>query len=145
AGLAGLALLLDQLAARDDDVHPLLVDLDDARLDLLADPLADVAGAADVDLAGRQEHRHADVHQEAALDLAQHHAAHVIALLVGLDDLLPAADAVRLALAEEDEADLVVDHLDEALDLLTELQGKRVVELVEGDGAFGLVLDVDDD
>jgi hypothetical protein len=34
--LQALALLLDQLAARDDDVHPGLVDLDDLGLDLLA-------------------------------------------------------------------------------------------------------------
>ena len=45
---------------------PLLVDLEDHRVDVAADPVADLAGPADVDLAGGQEHRHADVHQQAA-------------------------------------------------------------------------------
>ena len=45
-----LAALLEQLAARDDDVHAGFVDLDDPGLDLLADVVADVAGAADLDL-----------------------------------------------------------------------------------------------
>ena len=45
-----LALFFDELAARNDDVHALLVDLDDAGLDLLTDPLTNVTRAADVDL-----------------------------------------------------------------------------------------------
>src|SRR5256885_4193414 len=45
-----LALLLDELAPRDHDVHAALVDLDDRALDLLADELADVGLAADRDL-----------------------------------------------------------------------------------------------
>src|SRR5690606_24669086 len=113
--LLRLALLLDELAARDDDVHALFVDLDDARLDLLADPVADVAGAADVDLRRGQEHGHADVDEEAALDLAQHEALDAVAFLVRLDDVLPAANAIRLALAEKDVALGVLDALDEAL------------------------------
>jgi hypothetical protein len=143
--LLRLALLLDQLAARDDDVHPLLVDLDDPRRDLLADPVADVARAADVDLARGQEHGHADVDEQSALDLAQHGALDVIALLVRLDDVLPAADAVGLALAERDEALGVFDLLDQTLDLAARLHGRGVGEFVQRDASLGLVVDVDDD
>src|SRR5690606_4282892 len=140
-----LALLLDQLAARDDDVHPLLVDLDDPRLDVLTDPVADVAGAADVDLRRRQEDRDADVDEHTALDLALDDAFDDVTLGVRVDDLLPAADAVRLALAELDVALLVDDRFDEALDLDARLDLRGVVELVERDPALGLVADVDDD
>src|SRR4029079_14247343 len=45
-----LALLLEHLAAGDDDVAPLLVDLEDDGVDLPADPVADLAGPADVHL-----------------------------------------------------------------------------------------------
>src|SRR6185503_17939845 len=42
AGLRLGALLLKEPAARDDDVHPLVVDLEDLALDRLAEELADV-------------------------------------------------------------------------------------------------------
>ena len=74
---------------------------------VLADELADVARAADVDLAGGQEDRHADVDEQAALDLALHDAPDLVALVVLLDDALPAADAVGLALGEQRRVVLV--------------------------------------
>src|SRR5439155_3375348 len=66
----GDALGLDQGPARDDDVAPALVDGEDETPDLAAEVVGDVGGAADVDLAGRQEGVVADVHQQPALDLA---------------------------------------------------------------------------
>src|SRR5262249_45355745 len=50
-----LALVLEELAAADDDVAASLVDLEDLALDGAADVVADVGGPADVHLAGRQE------------------------------------------------------------------------------------------
>ncbi len=97
-GLRLRAALLDQLAAADHDVAALLVDFEDLGLDLLADELPDVAGPADVHLAGRQKGRNADVHEQPALDRTRHHALDQVAFLVGGDDPLPAADAVGLAL-----------------------------------------------
>src|SRR3954469_7967054 len=67
-------LLLDQAAAADDDIAPCLVDLEHEALDFFANVFADVVRSADIDLAGRQEHVHADVDQQAALDLAGDHA-----------------------------------------------------------------------
>ena len=144
-GLELLAVLLDQLAARDDDVHPLLIDLDDAGVDLLADPLADVTGAADVHLRGREEHRHADVDQQAALDLALDLAVDDVAFLVRLDDAFPAADAVGLALAERDEALRVLDVFHQGLDLEPWDHRLGIGELVDRDTPLGLVSNVDDD
>src|SRR5688500_9027885 len=89
-----LALLLDHLAAGNDDVAPLLVDLEDDRVDRAADPVADLAGPADVDLGGREEHRHADVDQQAALDLLGDLAADGVSLLLRLHDGFPVDDAI---------------------------------------------------
>ena len=65
-----------------------------------ADVVADVGRAADVDLAGRQEDVHADVDQQAALDLARDHAGDDVAFVDGLHDLQPGLDLLGLALAE---------------------------------------------
>src|SRR6266568_3071282 len=62
-----LALLLEEHAAREDDVAALLVELDDLELELLADELVEVPHRADVDLRPGQERLHADVDGEAAL------------------------------------------------------------------------------
>ena len=64
-----LPLGFDQRAAADDDVAPGLVDLEHQTLDRAADVIADVGRAADIDLAGGQEHVDADVDQQPALDL----------------------------------------------------------------------------
>ena len=88
-----VALVLDQLAAADDDVAAGLVDLEDLALDGLADVVADVGRPADVDLAGGQEDVDADVDQQAALDLAGDHAGDDVAFLVLGDDRLPIPSA----------------------------------------------------
>src|SRR5262249_27639270 len=113
-------------------------------LDLLADELADVAGAADRDLGGGQEDGHADVDEQAALDLAHHLAFDDVLFLVVSDHALPSALAVRLALWHDQHAGLVLDDLQQDLELLAGLQLLGALELVDVDGAFGLVADVDD-
>ncbi len=131
------------LRRADHDVLPLGVDLDDLGLDDLADVLADVRRAAQVDLRGGQEDRHADVDEQAALDLAQHLAADGVAFLVVAEDLVPADLEVRLALREDHLAvghDLDDHHLDLGADLRVVL-----VELLAGHVALALVADVDDD
>src|SRR5262249_7378631 len=50
--LLDAAAVLDQLAATDHDVAPLLIDLENAAFDRLADVVADVRRPANVDLAG---------------------------------------------------------------------------------------------
>ena len=97
-----------------------------------ADVVADVGRAADVDLAGRQEDVHADVDQQAALDLARDHAGDDVALVDGLHHLQPGLDLLGLALAQGDHAAGVVDQavdvfhvLDEHFDLRAGL-GQRL-------------------
>src|SRR4029079_1046229 len=107
------ALLFDELAPGDHDVPALLVDLQDAGADLAADEVADLAGAADVDLAGGEEDRHADIDEQAALDLAHHRALDDITLLGGVHDALPVEHAVGLALAQHDHAALALHALEE--------------------------------
>jgi len=141
--LGGVALILDELAARDDDVAALFVDLEDHRAHGLAHELADVAGAADVDLRRGEEDRHADVDEQAALDLAHALALDDVAFLAGLEDGLPAADAVGLALREAHAARLVLEALEEDLDLVAH-GDVGVLELGLIDEAFALQADLDD-
>ncbi len=144
-----LALVLEQLAAGDDDVAAGLVDLEDLALDGAVDVVGDVRRPADVHLAGRQEDVDADVDQKPALDLAGDQALDDVALLVLGDDGLPLGLALGLAVGQDDGAALVLDgveqHLDFAADLgRLDLVLALVVPLLEGDDAFGLVADVHD-
>src|SRR5690606_33276925 len=84
-----IALHFDELAAADDDVAAFFVDLENARADGLAKILADIARSADINLGCGQEDRHADVDQQAALDLAHALAFDDIAFLLGLQNALP--------------------------------------------------------
>ena len=139
-----LPLLFDHLAARDDDVAAGLVDLEDHALDFAADVVADVGRAADIDLAGRQEHVHADVDQQAALDLPLHHPLDDVAFLLGADDVFPLADAVGLALGQQDQAELVFNFFEQHGHFVAGLGQRGVaVPFVERDDALALVADVD--
>ena len=91
------ALVLDQLAAADDDVAPGLVDLEDLALDLAVDVIADVRRPADVHLAGGEKDVDADVDQQAALDLAGDGAGDDVAFLV-LGERMSSHSFCRLAL-----------------------------------------------
>src|SRR5262249_6514376 len=139
-----LALVLQQLAPRYDDVTPRLVDLEDLALDAAADVVADVGRTADVHLAGGQEDVDADVDEQAALDLAGDHAADDIALLVPVDDRLPLLLPFGLPVRQHDRARLVLDRFEEDLHLIAGLRDDDLVEslvipLSERNDALGLV------
>src|SRR4051794_653042 len=70
----GLALLLEHGAAREHDVVPRAVELDDLAAKLLAQELVEVLDAADVDERRRQEAADAEVEDEPALDDLDHAA-----------------------------------------------------------------------
>src|SRR5262249_10586523 len=99
-----LTLILDQLAAADDDIPPGLVNLEDLALDFLADVVRDVGWTADIDLTGRQEHVHADVHEQTTLDLARDRSLDDVAFLVLGDDVFPFLLPLRLAVRKNDGA-----------------------------------------
>lgn len=68
-GLANLGLgLLEVLAAGQDHVVAVLVELEHLGLDLLTDVRREIAHAAHLDEGGRQEAAQADVDDQAALD-----------------------------------------------------------------------------
>ena len=71
-----LALLLQQSAAREDDVPAPLVELDDLEFELLAEEALEVPHRAQIDLGAGKERLDADVDGEAALDPGEDLALH---------------------------------------------------------------------
>jgi hypothetical protein len=143
--LAG-ALGLEDHAARDDDVAPALVELDDLELVRRAEELVDVRHATERDLRPGEERVDAhQVHDHAALDLLHQRALDRLVALVRLADLLPDAHEVGLLLREDDRALLVLEVLEEDLDLVADLEVLGILELVERDRALRLEADVEDD
>src|SRR5512138_42131 len=143
-----LALLLEEDPAGEDDVAPLLVELDDLELELLADQLVEVPDRADVDLRAGEERLDADVDGEATLHAADDHALDELVALARGGDLVPDAHLVGLLLGEDDHARVVLTGLDEHRDLVADLDrglaAGRGDELRHRDLTLGLVADVDD-
>ena len=138
-----IALLFDQFAAGEDDVFAVLVEFDDAALDLLTHELAEVLRRVDVDLGGGEESFNADVDGEAALDHALDDAFDGLVGLTEFDDLFPVLLLGGLLAGEDDEAVLILETLEEHLDLAADGEVVGRAELVDVDGALGLVADVD--
>ena len=140
--------LLQNRAARDDDVAAAPVHLE--NLERLRDvhERRDVAHRADVDLAARQEgDRPVEVDGEAALDLIEDDAFDLLALLEGLLELDPALLAARLVARDDRLAERVLDPLEINLDLVADPGGRIAAvigEFLEGDAPFRLQADVDD-
>ena len=111
-------LVFDELAARNHDVPAGFVDLQDHALDLATDVVANVGGPADIDLAGGQEDMHADVDQQATLDLPHDGPGDHIPFLAGGDDLFPVADPLRLPPRQLDDPLLVIELFEQNFDLL---------------------------
>ena len=140
--------LLEDGAARDDDIAAAAVHLED--LEGLGDvhQRPDVADRADVDLAAGQEgDGAAEVDGEAALDAAEDHALDAVAGgELGLE-LVPGGLAAGAVAAEHRLALDVLDAVDIDLDLVADLDLgllARRGELAQRDAAFRLQADVDD-
>src|SRR5690349_20753848 len=139
-------LIFEDDAAAHDDVPPALVELDDLELVGLPEELVDVRHPPERDLAAGEERVDAhQVHDHAALDLLDQRAFDRLIVLVGHADLLPDPHEVGLLLREDDRPLLVLEVLEEHLDLVALLERLRVLELVEGNRAFRLEADVQDD
>ena len=99
---AALGLLfLENLLARDDDVAALLVQLDDADLNRLADVRVQIAHRAQLQLRAGQERLDADVHRQAALHAADDRPCDRSLLVVRLLHRVPDAEPLRLLVAQQ--------------------------------------------
>src|ERR1051325_8933072 len=103
------ALLLDELAARNDNVPTLFVDLQNHRVDRAANPVRDFSRSANIHLRSWKKHRRSDVHQQTAFDLLGDFARNRIAFLLRLHDGFPVDDPISLALADLHQAGIAFD------------------------------------
>ena len=161
AALADLALLergeelglllgldaLDELAAGNDEVAPLVGNLDDLEVVGLPDVGLEVLDGSDFDLAAGEERLHVvDLDEETAPDRALDRTGDDAPFDVALEDLLPADLFVRGALGEDDHAGLVVLELAEHYGyLVAGLDFGAFAEFGDVDRPLGLVADVDKD
>src|SRR5664279_1513606 len=137
---------LEDHAARDDDVPPALVALDDLELVLLTQQLVDVRNAAERDLRTRKECVDAhEVDDHATLDLLDERAFHRLIGFVRLTDAFPHAHEVGFLLRKNDRAFCVFEMLEQHLDLVTWLEVGMILELFERNGTLRLEADVEDD
>ena len=128
-GALGVLLFLEDLLAADDDVAALLVELDDADFDLLAEIAVEVADGANLKLRAGQECLEADVDGEPALDAADHRADDRGLFVGGLLDGVPHAQALGPLVADQVAALGLLaldDHFDHVAGL--ELDGAGVID-----------------
>src|SRR5699024_9680291 len=143
--------LLEPRAAGQDDVVAVLVQLDDLRLELLADVRLQVADAAHLDERRRQEAAQADVQDEATLDDLDDGAGDRLVLLLEVLDGAPGALVLGALLGQDQATFLVLLGEDQGVDLVTDfdhLVGVDIVldgQLAGGDDALRLVADVEQD
>ncbi len=142
------ALFFEELAARDDDVASFEIDLEDFGIDGAADVFADVGGTADVDLGGGEEDGDADVDEESALDFAGDLSGDGVAFFFALNNVVPAGDSVGFAFGDDDEAVVGFDLFEEDGNFIADFDVVLffgVPFALEGENAFGLKADFDDD
>ena len=146
-----LALVLEDGAAREDDVVPGAVELDHLAPELLAEELVEVLHPPDVHERGRQEPANAEIEDETALDDLDHLADDGLTRLGGALDLLPRELEASALLGEDQAAFRVLLREDERVDLLADghfvgrVHRAADRELCDRDDALGLVADVHED
>src|SRR5690606_40482076 len=123
-------------------------ELDDLEFEVLALEVRDVAHRADVDERARQESADlVDVDRETALDLAADHAFDDFAGLERLLETRPGARTLRLLARQPGLAEAVLHRVEGDFDLVADGHFELavvIVELLDGNHAFGLEAGVDD-
>ncbi len=104
--------LFDELATGEDDVLPLLVDLNDLEIVGVVDVLGEVLGCADINLRSGQEGLDSDVDQQSAFDDGLDFASDGAAFVADGQDSLPILFEFSFFLGEHDHALLVFEFLD---------------------------------
>src|SRR5450631_3971903 len=134
--------LFQYRAARHHDVAAAAIHLEDLERLRVVHQRCDVADRPDVDLRARQEgHRAVEIDGEAALDLIEDDAVHLLVVVEGLLELAPAFLAARLVARQHGLAERILDAVEKHLDLVTDLEvgfTARAVEFAESHAAFGL-------
>ena len=151
-GLAHFGLsLLQVLAAGQDHVVAVLVELQDLGLDLLADVRGEVANATHFDEGRGQEATQTDVDDEAALDGFDDGALDDAVSFLDLLDVAPGALVLGTLLGQDQTTFLVFLGDDKGLDGVADLDDLvRIDVLLDGkfaggDDALGLVADIQED
>ena len=141
--------LLQPGAAGQHHVVAVVVQLDDLRLDLLADVRLQITDATHLDQRCGQEAAQADIEDQAALDDLDDGALDGLVLFLEVLDGAPGALVLRALLGQDQAAFFVLLGEDQGFDLIADgndLVGVDVVldgELTGRDDAFGLVTDVE--
>src|SRR5581483_513648 len=142
------ALPLEDRAPRDDDVPARAVELEDREAAPLAEVAIEVPRRPQVGMRAGEERGDADVDAQPALHLADDRALDGALALVGLLDLAPDLELLRLLPREADVARLGVARLEVDVDVVAFLHVDGAVarrELGDRDLAFRFVADVDRD
>src|SRR5882762_117734 len=140
--------LFENRAARHHDVAAAAIHLEDLERLRIVHQRGDVADRADIDLGARQErHGAVEIDGEAALDLVEDDAMHLLIVVEGLLELAPAFLAARLVARQHGFAERIFDAVEEHLDLVADLEvglAAGTVEFAKRHAAFGLEADIDD-
>ena len=146
--LLDLGDLVEDGLARQHDVAALLVERDDAELELAPLEDVEVLERARVGDRARQERPHADVDGQPALHALEDAALDGRVRRERLLDEVPRLAAAGLLVGKHDVAVRALRALEHRLDLLSRVRkpvGGHVVELGAGNHPFRLVADVDED
>src|SRR5262249_5111253 len=121
AALAGDLLVQDGLAGN-NDVAALLVELDNADLNLVALERLQVAYRVNVHLRPSHKRLHADIHGDPALDPLHYRALDALFRVVRLLNVLPHPDALRPFMREQHGTFFVLAALDHDFNFLARLE-----------------------
>lgn len=137
--------LLQQHAARDDDVAAAMVDLDDLEGEGLAHEAVQIADRMQIDLGAGQKGLDADVHHHAALDPGNDLPFDALLLLVQPLQFLPDFHLVGFFLGEHQIAVCVFTLFEIHLQAIAHLQLLQLLlrKLIGGNHSLGLVADID--
>src|SRR5476649_2234961 len=138
--------LFENRAARHHDVAAAALHLENLERLRIVHQRCDVANRPDVDLRARQErHRAVEIDGEAALDLIEDDAVHLLVVVEGLLELAPAFLAARLVARQHGLAERILDAVEKYLDLVADLEFALLAgscEFTQRHAAFGLEADV---
>src|SRR3979490_25182 len=135
-------------AARHHDVAAAAIHLENLERLRIVHQGGHVADRSDIDLRARQEgHGAVEIDGEAALDLIEDDAVHLLVVVERLLELAPAFLAARLVARQDGFAERVLDTVEKHLDLVADLEFAFLAgscEFTQRHAAFGLQADVDD-